>query len=128
MFLLKRKGCSCKTVKLFFYIFTREWVGAKLLPVVPAFFCAFGMSVAGWFLGIKDENAEQPVRDEKQLRDIGGIQERAVHQRADQKTLILRAAVLVIALILIVLGVLNGGIGDVLAKGATICSECIGLG
>ena len=40
----------------------------------------------------------------------------------------LRTAVLALALVLIVLGILNGGLEDVLAKGAAICTECIGLG
>ena len=91
-------------------------------------FCAFGLTIAGVILGIKDENAEKPARDEKLLRDLGSIRERAVHQNADQKTRILRTAVLVIALILIVIGILNGGLEDVLAKGAAICTECVGLG
>ena len=113
---------------LFYYMFTRERAGAKLAPVLPLIFCAFGLTIAGVILGIKDENAEKPVRDEKLLRDLGSIRERAVHQHADQKTRILRTAVLVIALILIVIGILNGGLEDVLAKGAAICTECVGLG
>lgn len=113
---------------LFYYMFTRERVGARLLPILPLLFCAFGLTVAGVILGIKDENAEKPVRDEKLLRNLGSIREKAVHQQADQKTRILRTAVLVIALILIVIGILNGGLEDVLAKGAAICTECVGLG
>ena len=38
------------------------------------------------------------------------------------------AALFVAAAVLIVLGVLNGGAQDVLAKAVKICSECIGLG
>jgi len=79
-------------------------------------------------LGIRDENADKPVKDEKMLRNLGSVRERAVHQQADQKTLILRTAVLVIALVLIVIGIINGGLEDVLAKGAAICTECVGLG
>lgn len=30
--------------------------------------------------------------------------------------------------VLVILGVLNGGARDMLAKGIKICSECIGLG
>ena len=41
---------------------------------------------------------------------------------------ILRVAVLVAAVVLIVLGILNGGMKDVLAKAIRICTECIGLG
>ena len=113
---------------LFYYMFTRERVGARLQPILPLLFCAFGLTVAGVILGVKDENAEKPVRDEKLLRDLGSIREKAVHQQADPKARILRAAVLVIALILIVIGILNGGLEDVLAKGAAICTECVGLG
>lgn len=112
---------------LFYYMFTRERAGAKLLPILPAFFCALGMTVAGLILGIRDENAEKPIQDEKLLRDVGSIREKAVHQQADQKTLVLRIAVLITALILIIIGVLNGGPDDVHAKGATICTECVGL-
>ncbi len=38
------------------------------------------------------------------------------------------AALFAAAAVLIVLGVLNGGAQDVLAKAVKICSECIGLG
>ena len=113
---------------LFYYMFTRERAAAKLLPILPLLFCAFGLTVAGVILGIRDRNAEKPVRDERLLRDLGSIRERAVHQQADQKTLTLRTAVLVIALVLIVIGIINGGLEDVLAKGAAICTECVGLG
>ncbi len=41
---------------------------------------------------------------------------------------VLRAGLLVLALGLIVLGVLNGGLRDVLIKAANLCTECIGLG
>jgi energy-converting hydrogenase Eha subunit G len=113
---------------LFYYMFTRERVGAKLLPILPLLCCAIGLTIAGVLLGIRDENAEKPARDEKLLRDLGSIRERAVHQQADQKTRILRTAVLAAALILIVIGIINGGLEDVLAKGAAICTECVGLG
>ena len=113
---------------LFYYIFTRERAGAKLLAVLPFFFCALGLSIAGWVLGVRDENADKPVRDEKLLRNLGSLREKAVHQQADRKTRILRTAVLVIALVLIVAGIITGGLEDVLSKGAAVCSECIGLG
>ncbi len=113
---------------LFYYMFTRERAGAKLLPVLPLLCCALGMTAAGVFLGIRDENDEKPVRDEKLLRDLGGIRERAVRQQADRKTVVLRTAVLAVALILIVIGIITGGLEDVLAKGAAVCTECVGLG
>ncbi len=113
---------------LFYYMFTRERVGVKLIPILPLLFCAVGLTIAGMILGIRDTDADKPVKDEKLLRDLSSIRERAVHQQADQKTVILRTAVLVVALILIVIGIINGGLEDVLAKGAAICTECVGLG
>lgn len=113
---------------LFYHMFTREKAGAKLAPVLPLILCALGLTIAGVILGVQNEKAEKPVRDEKLLREIGSIREKAVHQQADQKTRILRTAVLVVALVLIVIGILNGGLEDVLARGATVCTECVGLG
>ena len=40
----------------------------------------------------------------------------------------LRIAIAAVSLVFIVLGILNGGMADVLAKAAAICTECIGLG
>ena len=36
--------------------------------------------------------------------------------------------ILAVAVVLIVVGILNGGFGDVLEKAKKICMECIGLG
>ena len=113
---------------LFYAMYTREKVRAKLMPVLPLLFSAIGMTIAGAALGIRDENAEKPAADGKLLRDYGRMQERAVRREADRKTKILRAAVLAAAVILTALGILNGGAEDVLAKGAAVCAECIGLG
>ena len=41
---------------------------------------------------------------------------------------ILRAAFIVLAAALILLGITNGGLWDVLVKAINICTECIGLG
>ena len=113
---------------LFYPMFTRERAGAKLLPVLPVLFCALGLTAAGLMLGIRDERADQPVRDEKLLRDLGSIRDRAVHQTAPRRQIVLRIAVIALAVCLIIAGILNGGPEDVLAKGATVCTECIGLG
>ena len=41
---------------------------------------------------------------------------------------VLRAGLLVLALVLIISGILNGGLRDVFVKAANLCTECIGLG
>jgi len=42
--------------------------------------------------------------------------------------LLIRAMLYVLAIVFIVLGVMNGGLRDVLVKAINICTECIGLG
>ena len=39
-----------------------------------------------------------------------------------------RAAILAVGILFVVLGILNGGMADVLGKAIRICTECIGLG
>ena len=45
-----------------------------------------------------------------------------------RKTVVLRTALIVIALAMIAAGIVNGGMDDVLAKGSAICTECVGIG
>ena len=113
---------------VFYPMFTREKAGAWLLSILPLFLCSLGLTAAGLILGIRDESADKPLRDEKLLRAFSRVREKAVRQRADRKTLILRTAVLLLSLILIAAGILNGGLEDVLLKGIAICTECVGLG
>ena len=42
--------------------------------------------------------------------------------------LVIKTVIFVTACVFILLGVLNGGMADVLAKAVKICTECIGLG
>ncbi len=51
----------------------------------------------------------------------------AVQPQAKGMTVV-RIALLAIAIALVVIGILNGGMADVLAKAVRICTECIGLG
>ena len=52
----------------------------------------------------------------------------AVQKECGRKLLIVRLVILAVAVALIVLGILNGGMRDVLGKAIKICTECIGLG
>ena len=47
---------------------------------------------------------------------------------SDTAKAVLRVAFFSLSVILIILGVLNGGMADVLGKAVNICTECIGLG
>ena len=45
-----------------------------------------------------------------------------------QTLLVLRCALLVLGVVLVIVGILHGGMADVLGKAINICTECIGLG
>ena len=49
-------------------------------------------------------------------------------QEETKKRAALRAGLYGLAALLVALGVLNGGLNDVLVKAINICTECIGLG
>ena len=51
------------------------------------------MTVAGVILGIRDDRAEAPARDDKWLRSLGSIQLKAARQAMPQSMLYLRTAV-----------------------------------
>lgn len=111
---------------LFYHIYTREKVGkvlASLLPLVTAF---IAFTAAGWIFGIRDETADRPAALEGM--DVRQSAAKAVPLRTGRREQILRIVILVMAVILIILGVCNGGLDDVFAKGASICTECVGLG
>ena len=111
---------------LFYYIFTREKAGAALQALFPLITALIAFTVAGAVLGIRDETSDKPVRLDGM--DVKEQVKKAVPQITGRRERILRIVILIIAVVLIILGVCNGGIDDVLAKGAAICTECIGLG
>ena len=106
--------------ELFHYIFTREKVAAALTPMIPLFFASLGVTVSGWLLGVKE--------DASIARTISPLPAKAVPQEGGRVPPVVRTAVLALAVAFIVLGILNGGLEDVLAKANAICMECVGLG
>ena len=96
-------------------IFSREIAANAFRVIAPLFLAAIGMTVAGLFLGIRDEDGLKPVKG-------GKVENRA----PEGKTL--RTVLLVAAIVLIVAGVFNGSARDVFGKAVKICTECIGLG
>lgn len=63
-----------------------------------------------------------------------GREEEKAQNRAPNEGIAVRGplwltlALIALAVVLIVLGIMNGGLRDVLVKAVNICSECIGLG
>ena len=51
-------------------VYEPERVAEKFAPIVPLFIVVIGMTAAGLLLGIKDKDAEKPVRDAESERDL----------------------------------------------------------
>lgn len=101
----------------FYPMYTRERVWRALIPALPLLFAILAMTLAGRMLGIREEIHDAPVRAAGKPSAAGG-----------QRQTLLRAAVLILAILLIIAGIINGGLEDVLDKGSAVCSECVGLG
>ena len=56
------------------------------------------------------------------------IDKKADTQKKIDAVAITRYAIVAVAMVLVIVGVMNGGMADVLGKAVRICTECIGLG
>lgn len=111
---------------LFYHIFTRETVGAALLQFLPLLSAFTAFTVSGLLLEIRDESADKPVF--LKGADLKKLTAKAVPQKTGRRARILRIVILLLAVVLIILGIRNGGMENMFAKGAAICTECVGLG
>ena len=99
---------------MFNYIFTREKVTERLFFMLPLIFCAMGMTVAGWILGVKDEKADRPVLSPELQRNLicKGVQTFSPAMKSERvlqrKLLGIRWAVFIVCLIPLAAYVLNG--------------------
>lgn len=91
-------------------------------------FIAFDMTVACSLL-INNSSIKREISLIKEAIKISGVPSPQKCENDNYLAInIARACVLVVAVTFIVLGVLNGGMGDVLGKAIRLCTECIGLG
>ena len=98
--------------------------------ILPCTFIAFGLCLALTLV----ENASydrqiEAVKLELETASIA-IQTNETPSKKNNSSvkLAVRLVILSVAILFVVLGILNGGMGDVLSKAINICTECIGLG
>ena len=123
------RGLAAKAADPTAWIYSRELAGKYLLPVLPIAVITLVMALVGILLGIRDEKLGKPVKGIE-------MKKRATKDEAGQAgtgkglsvTTIVRLIVLAAAVVLIVIGIVNGSARDVLFKAVTICTECVGLG
>ena len=113
------------------WIYTREKAAAAIGRYLPLLLLAVITNIACVITGARDEGNDRPVADpalinlyKKEREDAS-----AAAGPADPRRLrLIRAAVLIIAVLFVIAGVLNGSMEDMFIKAVNICSECIGLG
>lgn len=102
---------------------------ALMCFVLPSAVLALGFGVAvshltwGSFqreLALVKEAIKRYPAKEKQSKPVSKDNTKAVW--------IIRGVIIIVAVVFVVLGIINGGMADVLEKAIKICTECIGLG
>ncbi len=68
-------------------IYTPEAAAGKFAPIAPLFFAGLGLMIAGLVLGVKDKNAEKPVKDSELSRDliVARVAQPSTEMTAEQK-------------------------------------------
>ena len=65
-----REGSARKAEHPMESVYTPGEVAERFAPIAPLLFAGLGLLVAGLVLGVKDENAEKPVKDAALNRDL----------------------------------------------------------
>ena len=89
-----RDGIERRTENPRATIYSREIAAERFAPIAPLAFIAVGLLIAGLTLGVKDENAEKPVKDSELVRDltvarVARPSEAMKKERAAQKRLLI---------------------------------------
>ncbi len=110
-------------------MFRMEDVAARLkgiaLPLIVCCLLIAVSTVLHWLFQMRTNDAPRS----KPNRRSCACKEYAEASAARSASIrIVQAILLLISVVLIVLGVMNGGLYDVLVKAINICTECIGLG
>ena len=113
------------------HAFSREIVAATFSGIAfPVYLCLTMIAVSVvWEIIAPSNKEKKPVKKIKKVAgDSENTEEISDLDAGDKKFLLCRNAFLVVAILFIVIGLINGGTVAVLAKAINICTECIGLG
>ena len=100
------------------WIYTREKAAAAIGRYLPLLLLAVITNIACAVTGARDGGQDEPAADPALIK-------KKKKEREDASA---RAAVLIIAVLFVIAGILNGSMEDMFIKAVNICSECIGLG
>ena len=113
------------------WIYTREKAAAAIGRYLPLLLLAVITNIACVITGARDGGQDGPVADPALIslykREREDAPAAAAHE-VPRRLRAARAAVLIIAVLFVIAGILNGSMEDMFIKAVNICSECIGLG
>ncbi|MBQ8309671.1 MAG: hypothetical protein IJX80_01495 [Clostridia bacterium] len=124
--------CIPFTIHLFTYGFTEDY-NASVIAAMPSLLVAsFGtVAIGAAVLYLRDASLAHQTDAAKQAIARDSVTPTvSLPSKKDTCTVVfaLRIGIIAVALVLLVMGILNGGMADVLDKAINICTECIGLG
>ncbi len=111
-------------------MYTYERIGAAWEKIAIPIYITLAMIAirAVWACAVKLRDNGKDQKRERRAKRMTRTETKKEDNKHKALVNGLRLGIVAIAAIFIVIGVLNGGMQDVLKKAAEICAECIGLG
>ena len=97
-----------------------------LAGILPLTVLAVAVHIPKMYL--LEESSLKELELLKESIKANGTPKLAEKKQVNNKSDIVRYVIIAVAVLLVVMGIFNGGMADVLAKAVKICTECIGLG
>ena len=102
---------------------------AALAVVLPFAAIAMGIHVPRLYVAETSCKTEiNAIKAYQRTNKLPKADSNTVDAKETKTAIVVRVVIATVAIAFIVLGIFNGGVKDVLAKGVKICTECIGLG
>lgn len=133
--------CSIITFCIYFLIYmllpssftdktyANEEVAKMLIFILPFLALTFGVNIFAKYYELSSAKRQLPLVKALTAGQKAVTETEVINEKKEFLTInLIRLAVLLLGVTLITLGVLNGGMKDVLIKAINICTECIGLG
>lgn len=109
-------GLALRNADPFADIYTVEAIKKAVTPVIPAFAALVITTIASVVMGVRDESADK-------LSKIEAGKDLSEKAKESKSLKTIRCIILCLAVLLMIIGMINGSIGDVFIKASNICSE-----
>lgn len=107
--------------------YSREAVAQAFAPIRPIVYVCVAICLAATLMHLFAPN-DRAFATRRSKNHSRRSQQPPAREPKRHAVHAVRLALLCVAIALVILGVVSGGIADVLAKAINICTECVGLG